>query len=99
MMKPGAGNNDSFCSKLSQGDLKGIVKTPCEHKIHTKNGPGSGSGSEGSPKSFFSGMRYIIYSHFCTYNSKIDAILQSDPVQVNESEGSVQHRITLGPIL
>ena len=35
MMKPRAGNIDSFCSKLSPSNLKGLVKMPCEHKCHT----------------------------------------------------------------
>ena len=51
MTKPRAGNIDSFCLKLSQSNLKGLVKIPCEHKCHTKYGSGSRSGHERSPES------------------------------------------------
>ena len=34
-MKPRAGNIDRFCSKLSQSDIKRLVKLPCEHKCIT----------------------------------------------------------------
>ena len=48
-MKPRAGHIDRFCSKLSQINLKRLVKIPCEHTCHTKDGPRSGH--ERSPKS------------------------------------------------
>ena len=37
----------------------------------------------------------MIYSHFCTYNSKVDDILQSDSMKVNDREGSGRPRVTL----
>ena len=43
-------------------------------------------------------MQHIIYSHFCMYNSKIEAISQSDPMQVNDREGSGKPRVTSGQI-
>ena len=48
---PRACDIDSFCSKLSQSNFKGLLKIPCEceHKCHTKYG--SGSGHESSPES------------------------------------------------
>ena len=50
-MKHRVGDIDSFCSKLGQNDLEGILKTFCKHKCHTKYGSRSGSGHERSPKS------------------------------------------------
>ena len=50
-MKPRTVNIDSFCSKLSQSNLKGLFKMLCEHKCHTKYGSGSRSGHERSPDS------------------------------------------------
>ena len=41
----------------------------------------------------------MICSHFCTYDSKIEAILQSDPMQVNDREGSGQPRVAWGQII
>ena len=41
-------------------------------------------------------MLHVIYSHFCTYNSKIEAILQSDSMQVNDKEGVGQPQVTKG---
>ena len=99
MMKPRAGNIHRFCSKLSQSNLKGPVKIPCEHKCHTKYRSGSGSGHERPQKvtrfkNSFSGMRHTIYSHVCAWNSKIEAVLQSDSMQVNDREWSGQPRVT-----
>ena len=67
MTKPRVGIIDSFCSKLGQSSLKGLVKIPCEHKCHTKRGSGSRSGHEMSwkvtrIKNSFSGMRHMTYS-------------------------------------
>ena len=103
MTKPRAGNIDSFCSKLGQSNLKGLMKIPCEHKSHTKHGPGSTSGYERSRKvtgikNSFSSMRHMIYSRFCTYNSKIEAMLQADTMHDNNREGSGQPRLTQGQI-
>ena len=97
MTRPGAGNIHSFNSKLSQGSLKGLVKIPCEHKCRTEHGLGSRSGHERSPESkniFFSGVRHMIYTHFGEYNSKVDAILQSDSMKVKGREGLGQPRVT-----
>ena len=50
-MKPRDCNIDSFCSKISESNLKGLVKIPCEHKCHTTYRSGSRSGHERSPES------------------------------------------------
>ena len=50
MMKPRAGKFGSFCLKLSQSNLKGLVKILCEQKCHTKHGSVSRSGHERSRK-------------------------------------------------
>ena len=52
-MKPRVGNIDSFCSKLSQSDLKGLLKIPCEHKCNTKHGSYSRSDHERSRQNSF----------------------------------------------
>ena len=94
-MKPRAGNIDSICSKLGQHYLKVLLKIPCEHKCHTKYGWGPRSSHERSPETFFFGHAahdVLIYSHFCTYSSKIEAILQSDSMRVNDSEGRERPR-------
>ena len=103
MTKPRAGNIDSFCSKLGQSNLKGLMKIPCEHKSHTKHGSGSTSGYERSRKvtgikNSFSSTRHMIYNRFCTYNSKIEAMLQADTMHDNNREGSGQPRLTQGQI-
>ena len=95
MMKPRTGNIDCFCSKVTQSNMKGLLKIPCEHKCHTKHGSGSMSGHKRSRKvtkfkNSFLDMRHMFSRHFCTYNSKIEAILQSDPKKVNDREGSGQ---------
>ena len=51
IMKPGAGNIDRFCSKLSQSNLKWLVKIPYEHKYHTKYRSVSRSGHGGHERS------------------------------------------------
>ena len=94
-MKPKTGNIDYFWSKLTQSNMKGLLKIPCVHKCHTKYGSGSMSGHKRSRKvtkfkNSFLGMRHMFSRHFCTYNSKIEAILQSDPKKVNDREGSAQ---------
>ena len=71
ILKPRAGNIDSFCSNISQNSLKGLVRIPCEHKCHSKYGTGSRSGHERSPESIFAGMQHMIYGIFWTQNSKI----------------------------
>ena len=38
----------------------------------------------------------MIYSHFFMYSSKTEAILQFDPMQVNDREESGQPRVTYG---
>ena len=38
----------------------------------------------------FSGMRDMYSKHFCTWNSKIESILQSDSKKVNDRGGSGQ---------
>ena len=40
----------------------------------------------------------MIYGHFCTQNSKIEAILKSGSMQVNDREGSGQPRVISGQI-
>ena len=43
-------------------------------------------------------MRHILYSHFFTFISKIEAILQFDFMQVNCREGLGRPRVTKGQI-
>ena len=43
----------------------------------------------------FSGMLHMIPNHFCTKRPKIETILQSDTMHVNDSAGSGQPRVTL----
>ena len=97
-MEPGTLNIDYSFSKLSQSNLKGLFEDTCEHKCHTKYGSGSRSGHKRSRKvtrfkNSFSGMRHMLSSHFCSLNSKIEALLQSKPMQVNGLEGSCQPRV------
>ena len=73
-------------------------RSPVPKMWHTKYVSRSGHERSPVPKIFFSGMPHMIYSHFCMYNSKVEAILQSDSMQVNNREGSGQHRVTLGQI-
>ena len=103
MMKPRTGNIDCFCSKLTQSNMKGLLKILCEHKCHTKYGSGLRSGHKRSRKvtkfkNTFLDMRHMFSGHFCTYNSKIEAILQSDPKKSTKEKGQVNPRVTKGQI-
>ena len=52
-------------------------------------------GHERSPdlKKYFLGMRHMFPCHFSTQNSKIEAILQSNPMQANNREGAGEARV------
>ena len=41
----------------------------------------------------YSGVQHTIFGHFCTHNSKHEAILRSNPRQVNDREGSGKPRV------
>ena len=66
MMKHRVGDIDSFCSKLGQNDLEGILKTFCKqemsYKVRVKVRVRSRKVTK--IKNYFSGMRHMIYGYF-----------------------------------
>ena len=99
MMKPRAGNIDSFYLKLRQSKLKGLMKIPCDHKWHTKYGSGSRSRhkmprhvTKGHQKPFFGHAAHDL-SSLLHVEFKNRSHLQSDPMQVNDRERSGQPRV------
>ena len=58
MIKPRTGNIDFFCSKITQSNMKGLLKVLCEHECHTKYGSGSRSGHKRSRRSPNSKIRF-----------------------------------------
>ena len=66
MMKPRAGDIHIFCSKLSQSNLKWLLKIPCDISATLSTGQGQGQVTKGHQnQKFFSGKRHMIYGHFC----------------------------------
>ena len=94
MMKPRTSNTDCFCWKLTQSNMKGLLKIPCEHKYHTKYGSGSRSGHKGhvsSPNSKIL-LRACGTCFLSTLTGRIKnrSYFAIWPKKVNDSEGSGQ---------
>ena len=88
MMMSRAGNIDSFCLKLSQSNVKRLLKIPCEHKCHTKYGSGSKSGHDISPKSeFFGHAAHDLWSHFARKIKKSKPFGNLTPCKSTAKEG------------
>ena len=66
MTRPGIGDIDNFCLKLSQVSSKGWWMTPMSISARLSTGQGQGQITKGHQNQFFSGMRHMINNHFGT---------------------------------